>query len=170
MGVKLKLAGGNAEPIRETIDLGESGSFVVLLRRPTWNELTEDAIDSKSSSVERRLGLVTGWEGMEEESEVDGQLQSRPLAFSRENLKRICEARSAIFMKVSAIANRVFDGRLESASKNSATVSGMFSADTVLQSMRSMPISILPPSGASPAPLEPMPPLSGSGTENSSAS
>lgn len=166
MGVSLKLVGINAEPIRETVDLGESGSFVVLLRRPTWRELTEDAMDMKSTSVERRLGLVVGWEGLEEEVEQDGQKQLRPLPFSPDNLRKICEARPSIFMKLSSLASRVFDGRAENAPKNSAAVSAMFSADTVLQNLRSMPISGSPQSPGSPVPLAPMPATSTNGTES----
>ncbi len=159
MGAKVDLTGGNLGSVPHPIDLGEAGSFSILVRRPTYDELLADMADDTPRYMERRLGLITGWEGMEDP-------QGNPIPYDLAKFKALCELYPQSFRQFLTAVNQRFRGEVGGPEKNSGTVSGNFSADTVLKSLRSMPTSGSAPLGASPVPLEQIPETSEAGTGN----
>lgn len=114
----------------ETVDLGELGSFKVLIRPPTWNEkLVDEGLaaeaygDSanagliRASAIEHRLrSTISGWE------ELNGE-DGKPLPFSWDAVKSICNQYKTIFYEFYGFANEAFRGLDESAEKNSESPS-----------------------------------------------
>jgi hypothetical protein len=110
---------------KETIDLGEAGSFIVLVRRPTWNEkITDEGLaisgyldnnraELRGQSVEHRIrSTIVGWE------ELFGS-DDQPIPFSWDQLVVLCERYPLVFDRVEGIANRQYMGVAEPELKNS---------------------------------------------------
>lgn len=139
----LKLSGTPHSLVEERIDLGELGSCVVLLTRPTFADLVSDL--SSKHYLEDRLRSVVGWREVADEN---GQL----IEYSEERLRRACESCPLLFVQIVAAVNRLYSQGAKP--KNSPTVSVGFSADTVLGSLKSLPISSSGELAPSPVPSE----------------
>ncbi|MDE2098973.1 MAG: hypothetical protein KGL39_17095 [Patescibacteria group bacterium] len=110
----------------KTIDLGDMGSFNVLLRRPTWQEqLHDDGLVSagfgsaesiaraRSLQVDHRIrSIVTGW------TDLIG-IDDNPIPFTWENLTSLCARFPIILVELEQASNDLFNGLTEESAKNS---------------------------------------------------
>lgn len=101
--------------LSKTVDLGESGSFEVLLKKPTWEEFSRDAERPAGYASERLRACVIDWKNI--------QLDGQETPFSWENFQRLCEAVPAVFQIVSMQVSELYFSFGSDDQKNSAGAS-----------------------------------------------
>lgn len=92
--------------VRREIDLGGGDSFTLILASPTWGRMVADA--GGGFDIEKRIAeSVVGWDGVKDSKSM------LPVDFSLDNLKRLCEAYPAAFIRIIVAVNDLYRGETD---------------------------------------------------------
>lgn len=92
------------------ITLGEDGDFEILVRRPTYRQLTEVLTVENMPDYRIRTAVVD-WRGLVDTDE-------KPIPFSHSALQGVCEAYPSCLFAILGEAHRAFQGFPEADAKN----------------------------------------------------
>lgn len=98
-----------------TIDLKERGSLELLLRKPSWERICEDARQEAGYREKRLRSAIIDWRGIE----INGEVAD----FSWDNFVSVCEQVPIIFHHACALVSDLYYSLGEDAEKNSEEAS-----------------------------------------------
>lgn len=145
--MKINLNAGG-EVRSEPVSLGDAGEFHVTVKAPTYEELIADSNRFTGYIEDRIKTTIIGWAGLTQDVEKDGATVEEEIPFTWENVKKVCQLYPAAYRRIVAIANACYSGG--DTAKNSASASGIFSADAVIKQLTRQPGLASVVSGGSP--------------------
>lgn len=92
------------------ITLGSDGDFEILVRRPSYQQLTE-ALTAENRPDYRIRSSVVDWRGLTD-------AEDKPIPFSQPALQGVCEAYPQSLFAILDAVNRAFQGFPEADAKN----------------------------------------------------